>query len=98
MVSGKTYSNLPLPKPSNKFKRKNHKGYTEEEIDSLVKNFIDSSLNIKSYLDEIKLDEQNIFGTYSYSAFRNFIYKELKKRGLKYVSNNKWEFEIIPIK
>ena len=93
---GKTYSNIPLPKASAKFKRKFHK-YTNEEIHYLLKDFIDSELDLKTYLNSIKLDEENIFGGYVYSAFREFIIRELNKIGLKYVANGKWGFKIISI-
>lgn len=96
IVSGKTYSNIPLPEASTKFKRKFHK-YTDEEIQYLLKDFIDSELDLKTYLNSIKLDEENIFGGYVYSAFRGFIIKELEKIGLKYVANGKWGFKIISI-
>ena len=96
IVSGKTYSNIPLPKASAKFKRKFHK-YTNEEIHYLLKDFIDSELDLKTYLNSIKLDEENIFGGYVYSAFREFIIRELNKIGLKYVADGKWGFKIISI-
>lgn len=96
IVSGKTYSNIPLPEASTKFKRKFHK-YTDEEIHYLLKDFIDSELDLKTYLNSIKLDEENIFGGYVYSAFREFIIRELNKIGLKYVANGKWGFKIISI-
>lgn len=96
IVSGKTYSDIPLPIPSIKFKRKYHV-YTEDEINAFINAFIKSKLNIKKYLEIIKSDENNIFGGYVYSAFREFIIRELKNRGYEYKANNKWRFEIIKI-
>lgn len=96
IVSGKTYSEIAIPEPSIKFKRKFHK-YTKEEISFLMTDFINSELSITDYLKDIKQDPYNIFGSYSNSAFRNFIIKELNKLGLKYICNNKWNFQIVPI-
>ena len=93
LVAGKTYSDIPLPEPSLKFKRKNHI-FTKIEIEQFVQDFINSGLNIKDYLDAISWDDENVFGGFSYSAFREFILNQLEARNLKYESNGKWGFKI----
>lgn len=93
LVAGKTYSDIPLPEPSLKFKRKNHI-FTKIEIKQFVQDFINSGLNIKDYLNAISQDDKNIFGGFSYSAFREFIINQLEARNLKYESNGKWGFKI----
>lgn len=93
LVAGKTYSDIPLPTPSIKYKRKFHV-YLKEEIDTVINDFVKSKKNIKDYLSLIKKDQNNIFGGYSYSAFREFIIRELSNRGLEYIANGKWNFEI----
>ena len=94
LVAGKTYSDIPLPKPSLKFKRKNHI-FTKTEIEQFIQDFINSNLNIKDYLKLISQDDKNIFGGFSYSAFRKFILDQLEARNLKYEANGKWNFKII---
>lgn len=49
IVTGKTYSDVPLPSPSLTFRRKNHI-FTDKEIDIFIENFISSKLNISDYL------------------------------------------------
>ena len=94
LVAGKTYSDIPLPEPSLKFRRKKHI-FTEEEIEQLVQNFIKSNLNIKDYLNLISQDDENVFGGFSYTSFRQFILKQLEIRNLEYKTNGKWNFKII---
>lgn len=93
LVAGKTYSDIPLPEPSLKFKRKNHI-FTKIEIEQFIQDFINSDLNIKDYLKLISQDDKNIFGGFSYSAFRKFILSQLETRNLKYEANGKWSFKI----
>lgn len=96
IVSGKTYSDIPMPKPSILYRRKNHL-FEKSEIDQFIETFISSKLNIKNFWDSIKDDMQNVFGGFSESQFRVFINKELENRGFRYKTNNKWNFEIIHI-
>lgn len=59
-----------------------------------IQDFINSDLNIKDYLKLISQDDKNIFGGFSYSAFRKFILSQLETRNLKYEANGKWSFKI----
>lgn len=96
IVSNKVYTDVPMPEPSLKYRRKNHI-FTKEEIDSFIEIFVQSKLSIKNFWKTIKDDFSNLFGGYSESQFRIFINKELYNRGLEYKTNNKWNFEIIKI-
>ena len=96
IVSGKTYSNLPMPKPSFEYRRKKHK-YTEEEFNELIDTFIDSEMDITNFHKDLITDISNIFSNYTLSPFRELIKKGLNARGLSYINNNKWGFKIVPI-
>lgn len=96
IVAGKTYSDLPMPCPSFKYRKKFHK-YTDNEFKELIDTFLYSNLNIGTFYKEITNDKSNIFSEYKETSFRKLINKGLNSRGLKYVSNNKWGFKIIPL-
>lgn len=83
IIGNKAYQEIPMPKPSLAFRRKNHI-FNKEEIDLLIQDFVQSKLNIKEYLLKIKTDENNVFGGYVYSSFREFLLKELKNRNIEY--------------
>lgn len=97
IVAGKTYSDLPMPTPSLEYRKKFHK-YTEEEFTELIDTFIYSELNITDFYKDLITDTYNIFSGYTLTAFRELIKKGLNARGLTYIANNKWGFEIAPLK
>jgi hypothetical protein len=39
---------------------------------------------MKEYLLKIKMNENNVFGGYVYSSFREFLLRELKNRNIEY--------------
>jgi hypothetical protein len=85
-----------MPCPSFKYRKKFHK-YTDNEFKELIDTFLYSNLNIGTFYKEITNDKSNIFSEYKETSFRKLINKGLNSRGLKYVSNNKWGFKIIPL-
>lgn len=96
-ILGYTYKNVNIPEPSFDF-RKNHHKYTDIELENLIKLWIKSNLDIKTFHKKISEDPNNIFQNYSYSRLKNILLKKLKDFKLVYKTNYKGKVEFIHAK
>lgn len=94
IVSGKTYSNLPMPTHSFEYRKKHHE-YTEEEFNNLIDTLIKSETDVISFYQSLINDISNIFSGCSLYYFKKLIKKGLNARGLSY---NSQSFKIVPLK